>query len=69
MSYPIVRKPSGRFFPHGGDRRSETHWNDVSNKGNRRRLRIDPLKDGHDAPDEDPIRIDGPAPKKPDLPI
>lgn len=67
--YPIVKKRSDVFFPHGGNRHSETHWNDTDNKLNRRRFRADPLKDGHDAPGEDPTKIDGPPPKKPDIPI
>lgn len=67
--YPIVKKRSGVFFPHGGNRRSETHWNDPNNKLNRRRFRVDPLKDGHDVPDEDPTKVDGPPPNKPDIPI
>lgn len=66
--YPIVRKRSGEFFPHGGTRRSETHWNDETDSLNKRRLRIDPLKDGFD-PGENPERPQGPAPKKPDIPI
>ena len=64
----IFRKPKKRFFPHGGDRRSEQHWNDVDDSLNRRRFRADPLKDGYDLP-EDPTKKDGPDPKKPDIPI
>lgn len=65
---PIVKSPRGRFFPHGGGRRSERHQNDHNNKLNRRRLRIDPLKDGYDA-GEDPTKVNGPKPKIPDIPI
>jgi hypothetical protein len=68
MSDVIIKKPSGEFFPHKGDRRSEKHWNDPGNRLNRRRFRVDPLKDGYDS-GEDPTREDGPAPKKPEIPI
>ena len=65
----IIRKKDKRkFFPHGGNRRSETHWNDTRNKFNKRRFRSDPLKDGYD-PGEDPTKINGPKPKKPKIPI
>lgn len=65
----VIRKKNKReFFPHGGNRRSERHWNDASNVLNRRRLRIDPLKDGYDS-GEDPTKEKGPDPKKPDIPI
>ena len=67
-SYPIERKPRREFFPHGGDRNSERHWNDVGDPLNRRRFRSDPLKDGFD-PGEDPVNPSGPNPKKPDIPI
>jgi len=66
MSYPIIKKPRGRFFPHGGDRRT---WNDIEDPLNNRRMRTDPLKDGYDPPDEDPIVEDGPAINTPDIPI
>lgn len=64
--YPIVRRRRGEFFPHGGKRNSERHWNDESDRLNQRRLRIDPLRDGHD-PGEHPNKP--PSPKKPDIPI
>ncbi len=53
MSNRISRKDRSRFFPHHGNINSERHVNDHRNPLNRRRLRIDPLKDGYD-PDEDP---------------
>jgi len=66
--YPIVRKRRGDFFPHGGNRRSEQHVNDTADPLNKRRFRSDPLKDGFDS-QEDPMRPEGPSPKKPDIPI
>lgn len=66
--YPIEKKPRNTFFPHGGNRRSEKHWNDSKNLLNRRRLRSDPLKDGYDLP-ENPLNPNGPTPKTPDIPI
>jgi len=68
MTYPVIRKPTGEFFPHGGNRSSEKHWNDTRSRFNRRRFRADPLKDGWDS-QEDPVRKDGPDPNKPDIPI
>ena len=64
----IIKRNKREFFPHGGDRRSETHWNDTRNRLNRRRFRSDPLKDGWD-PGENPIKKRGPRPKKPNIPI
>lgn len=55
-NYVIIKEDKDEFFPHGGDRRSEVHWNDTRNKLNTRRFRVDPLKDGWD-PQEDPIRF------------
>ena len=67
--YPIVRKRPNKFFPNGGNRRSQTYVNDISDPLNKRRFRSDPLKDGFD-PQEDPLRRKGPPPKKPeDIPI
>jgi len=68
MSNVIVKTPQGQFFPHKGNKRSEKHWNDPANKLNRRRFRVDPLKDGYDA-GEDPLQTKGPDPKKSDIPI
>lgn len=63
----IVRKRRHEFFPHGGRRTSERHWNSTDNKLNRRRFRVDPLADGHD-PGENPC--DAPdIEKKPNIPI
>lgn len=51
----IVKEKRKKFFPHGGGRNSETHWNDHENPLNRRRHHgTDPLKDGYD-PGEDPL--------------
>lgn len=66
---PIVRKPKNRFFPHGGNRNSERHWNDLGNPLNDRRLHgTDPKRDGYD-PDENPL-VDNPdGPVKSDIPV
>jgi hypothetical protein len=66
--YPIIRKRRNVFFPHGGSRRAEMHVNDIDDPLNKRRFRADPLKDGFDS-QENPIRREGPSPKKPDIPI
>jgi len=63
---PIVRRRRNVFFPHGGNRNYEKHWNSTSNPLNKRRFRVDPLKDGHD-PGENPVNP--PSPNKPDIPI
>lgn len=68
MSDVIVKVSQGAFFPHKGNKRSEKHWNDMANELNRRRFRVDPLKDGYDA-GEDPTKTKGPDPKKSDIPI
>lgn len=65
----IIRKPRNRFFPHGGNSRSERHWNDPTNPLNTRRFHgTDPLKDGHD-PDENPLKDKVKEDKPSNIPI
>lgn len=67
---PIIRKPRSAFFPHGGNRNSEKHWNDKDNPMNRRRHHgTDPLRDGFD-PGDNPL-VDNPdgKPKDSGIPI
>ncbi len=54
--YPIIKKTKRDRFPLGEtNRRAEVKTNDQKLVENRRRLRIDPLKDGWDA-GEDPVK-------------
>jgi len=68
--YPIERRSRRKHFPFDGGRNSQLFVNDHRLIENRRRHHgTDPLKDGWD-PGEDPVRRDGPLPKKPeDIPI
>lgn len=67
-NYPIIRKKKKDFFPLGGDRRSQTFVNDPCLPENRRRMRVDPLRDGWD-PGEDPVRRARRRPNDSDIPI
>lgn len=55
--YPIVKKNKRAFFPNGGDRRSQKYVNDINAEDQRRRRRVDPLKEGY-TPGDDPTADD-----------